>query len=427
MAKKNSLILIVLIAFTAVPVGFAEVIYVDANSPNDPGTGTASDPFRRIQDAINDDGTGSGDEIEIRPGVYTGPGNYNIDPNGFAITIRSIDPNDPDIVASTIIDPNRAGRGFYIHSGEDPNCLISGLTITNGYSGEGESGGGIYCDNSSPSINNCIIANSVSEVEGAGIGCTGSNPVISNCIISNNAGRFGGGIGSSSSSQPRLVNCTIAMNSASFNGGGIYCFLNSHASVKNCIIWQNSVDFPLNGNGYQIGIEFDCGVSISYTNLEDGQEGISSIQSTVNWLSGNIDTDPNFVLIDPDTTTNTWDFRLQSQYGRWDKNIGQWVMDPVTSPCIDAGDPNSDYTDEPWPHGGRVNMGAYGGTRQASMNGNMADFNIDGAVNLVDFAKFAERWLSEESCEACIEDLTGDSKVDSTDLAILAYNWLWQN
>ena len=71
-------------------------------------------------------------------------------------------------------------------------------------------------------------------------------------------------------------------------------------------------------------------------------------------------------------------------------------------------------------------MGAYGGTRQASMNGNRADFNIDGAVNLVDFAEFAERWLSEESCEACIEDMTGDGKVDSTDLAILAYNWLWK-
>ncbi len=43
-------------------------------------------------------------------------------------------------------------------------------------------------------------------------------------------------------------------------------------------------------------------------------------------------------------------------------------MDDVTSPCIDAGDPNSDWTGETWPHGGRINMGAYGGTREASMS-----------------------------------------------------------
>lgn len=41
-------------------------------------------------------------------------------------------------------------------------------------------------------------------------------------------------------------------------------------------------------------------------------------------------------------------------------------MDDVTSPCIDAGDPNSPVGDEPMPNGGRVNMGAYGGTAEAS-------------------------------------------------------------
>ena len=40
----------------------------------------------------------------------------------------------------------------------------------------------------------------------------------------------------------------------------------------------------------------------------------------------------------------------------------------VTSPCIDAGDPTADWTGELWPHGGRINMGAYGGTPEASMS-----------------------------------------------------------
>ncbi|MHC4569214.1 MAG: MBL fold metallo-hydrolase, partial [Planctomycetota bacterium] len=54
--------------------------------------------------------------------------------------------------------------------------------------------------------------------------------------------------------------------------------------------------------------------------------------------------------------------------GRWDSNSQTWVQDEVTSPCIDAGDPNSPIGDEPDPNGGIINIGAYGGTWQASMS-----------------------------------------------------------
>lgn len=37
-----------------------------------------------------------------------------------------------------------------------------------------------------------------------------------------------------------------------------------------------------------------------------------------------------------------------------------------TSPTIDAGDPRLPVGDEPWPHGGRINVGAFGGTDQAA-------------------------------------------------------------
>ena len=37
------------------------------------------------------------------------------------------------------------------------------------------------------------------------------------------------------------------------------------------------------------------------------------------------------------------------------------------SPCVDAGDPDSVWTAEPKPNGGRVNMGAYGNTTDASI------------------------------------------------------------
>lgn len=41
--------------------------------------------------------------------------------------------------------------------------------------------------------------------------------------------------------------------------------------------------------------------------------------------------------------------------------------DDVMSPCIDAGDPASDYSNEPAYNGGRINMGRYGNTSTASL------------------------------------------------------------
>ena len=60
------------------------------------------------------------------------------------------------------------------------------------------------------------------------------------------------------------------------------------------------------------------------------------------------------------------DYRLKSQAGRWDPDAETRVQDEVTSPCIDAGLPASPVGHEPAPNGDRINMGAYGGTIEAS-------------------------------------------------------------
>jgi parallel beta-helix repeat protein len=69
----------------------------------------------------------------------------------------------------------------------------------------------------------------------------------------------------------------------------------------------------------------------------------------------------------------TGDAHLCSTGGRYDTSLGlspenssAWVVDTVKSPCIDAGNPTSAYSNEPSPNGGRINMGAYGNTSQAS-------------------------------------------------------------
>jgi len=58
------------------------------------------------------------------------------------------------------------------------------------------------------------------------------------------------------------------------------------------------------------------------------------------------------------------DFHLKSRGGRMTPN--GWTVDGIHSPCIDAGDPVDNWNQEPVPNGGRINMGRYGGTKEAS-------------------------------------------------------------
>jgi hypothetical protein len=108
-------------------------------------------------------------------------------------------------------------------------------------------------------------------------------------------------------------------------------------------------------------------------------------------------------------------------------DYGQWVYDDVNSPCIDAGDPNSQWSEELWPNGKRLNMGAYGNTAEASMSsdmsGNAADLNNDGSVNLLDYSRFADN--ANKPSRPNSADINGDNFVDMLDLFELCENWLW--
>lgn len=91
---------------------------------------------------------------------------------------------------------------------------------------------------------------------------------------------------------------------------------------------------------------------------------------------GNFSADPLFA------NPAAGDFHLRSQAGRYDDATGTWVLDPVTSPCIDAGDPTATWTTEPQPSGERIDIGSYGGTALASKS--YKDFRLacarDGAT-----------------------------------------------
>jgi len=90
------------------------------------------------------------------------------------------------------------------------------------------------------------------------------------------------------------------------------------------------------------------------------------------------------------------DYHLQSERGRYWPAHDVWVLDRKTSPCIDGGDPAAGPAGEPMPNGGRINMGAYGGTAQASMSEwpIASDVNRDGKVDFKDIAILVAEWLT---------------------------------
>jgi parallel beta-helix repeat protein len=292
--------------------------------------GSCEHPFDTIQAAI--DAACDGDTVIVRDGTYTGAGNRDLDFGGRAITVRS--ENGPDnCIINAQGNESEPHRCFNFHSGEGEDSVVDGFTITGGYSVDG---GGIYCESSSPTITNNTITANTAIGHGGGIRCYYSSPTI--------------------------TNNTITANTAQRStGGAIYCSDNSSPTITNCILWGNGDDL------------YAC--SATYSCIQDGDAG-----------EGNISSDPLFA--DPDNG----DYHLKSEFGRWHPGLGLFVLDTETSPCIDAGDPASDYSNETRRNGVRINMGAYGNTAEASKSGQLdGDLNNDCVVNILDLIHVRNR------------------------------------
>src|SRR5262245_42325942 len=148
-----------------------------------------------------------GDEVVVADGTYTGAGNRDMSLTK-NITVRSASQNP----ANCIIDCQMSGRGFLVSTVANV-ARLEGFTIKNALTDEG---GGIKCDNASPTVVNCrLIANKANVTGGGGIACVnGSAPTVSGCVLNGNTTNgFDGGAGVYNvGGQPSFVNCTLSGN-----------------------------------------------------------------------------------------------------------------------------------------------------------------------------------------------------------------------
>ncbi len=324
-----------------------------------------------------------GRSLVIEPGVavkFAGHYRFRV---GFRSTLRAAGTEDDSIVF-TAIDTDEGWYGIRLVDTDDDDVLqYCKIEYVNkpGDSDDWEDawGGGIVCGMSyemnsvpsSPLIDHCLIANNTSPY-GAGLMCADySEAVITNNRIVDNVAFLGGGMWIYSEAAPLVANNVIAHNDAVY-GGGIYnyygipriinntivhnrpsgldldwvtdWFVEEPAIVWNNIIWDNEL--------YVWDMVAEDEYDLRYNDIQGGPKGEEE--------EGNIDVDPLFA------NPVRRDYHLKSQAGRWDPASESWVMDEVTSPCIDVGNPETEIGDEPDPNGGRVNMGAHGGTTQAS-------------------------------------------------------------
>ena len=420
--KKVTVIFITLIVAASTA---ARTITVDNDGPAD---------FNNIQAAIND--ANDGDTVMVADGTYTGDGNRDIDFHGKAITVKSENGPQHCIISCQATFENMH-RGFHFNGGEGPDSIVSGFTVT---SGGALAGGGIVCTGSSPTIENNIIIGNTAYSDGVrtrglggGIYCYSSSAVIVGNLITANVAEGEGGAISATLSSLLLVNNRVTANhaqatggscSSAGRGGAIRCFRSS-LTTANCTILGNEAHDLYSATGEDPGeggaiwhsyssltlvnsilrtnkpdqFYSDFGsntIHVTYSNIEGGWSG-----------EGNIDTDPCFA--DP----NNADYHLKSQGGRRDQNEGLWVTDDVTSPCIDAGDPTDSVGREPFPNGGRINIGAYCGTAEASKSYFnkppcetivAGDINGDCEINFEDFRLMALHWMEDRTPLADIQE-----------------------
>lgn len=323
MKLQSALLVAAILALQSI-YSSAAVHYVDLNSTNPtPPYADWSTAATNIQDAV--DAANVGDTVLVTNGVYkTGSRADEYDVSNRVAVTKPIILQSANGPAVTLIDGGGAVRCVYLTN----NTTLVGFTLTNGVA-SGNGGGGVWCEDFSAVVTNCLLSDNSTAIQGAGA----YGGTLNNCTLTNNNlnGFFNAGGGAAYCS---LDNCILVGNNAvNTAGGGVYaCTLNSclvsgnyayqdgggayFSTLNNCTLVNNFAwDEGAGADGSTLN---NC---IEYYNRNTGYDFVTSTYNNCcteqlpNNGEGNFTNAPLFV----DYTGS--DFHLQSN-----------------SPCINAGD-----------------------------------------------------------------------------------------
>lgn len=202
-----------------------------------------------------------GDTVLVASGVYSGPGNWDLDFRGQPLVLRSATGNPADCIIDCA--DAKPHIGVYFHSGEDSSTVLDGFTIQHGMATHevdfppSPAGGGIFCSLSRPLLKNLILRlnSAPSHGMGAGFASDGyvfsAGPILRDCVIEKNSpgGVFVYG-------TARFERCRIQWDI----GGGIHLFWGK-ADFIDCIIAGDAV-YPVGGGE---GIAFrNCAIAAPF-------------------------------------------------------------------------------------------------------------------------------------------------------------------
>ncbi|MFH1501971.1 MAG: right-handed parallel beta-helix repeat-containing protein [Candidatus Eisenbacteria bacterium] len=220
---RRLLLLAITSALLIAHPAFAETWVVDARG--------GDDVFRYIDQGLA--WASEGDTVLIRPGVYAGFRNKDLDLAGLNVVIHST--AGPE---STIIDCENSGRAFHIHQGVGPSCVIAGLTIRNG---SNRKGGGMLIEGSAPTLVDLVFEGNTSTRSQSGYGggaifCTSASaPTIRKCVFLYNKAYRGGGACFDEGSDATVESCTFVRNWGHYVSNGIHCD-NSSPTIERTVV-----------------------------------------------------------------------------------------------------------------------------------------------------------------------------------------------
>jgi hypothetical protein len=304
--------------------------YVNPDATGTDDGSSWTNAFIHLQDALA--AAGSGGQIWVAKGTYypdEGTGQINDDrsssfilKNGVAIyggfkggetqlTDRDWKNNETILSGDLKQDDgaNFANNGDNAShvvqgNGTDSTPVLDGFTITAGNAnGADYAGGGMFNENSSPSIANCNFSGNMAIAGGGmynvSLGRTAASPTLINCSFLQDSAQDGGGMYTDAVYQAAsLVNCRFWGNSAKLGGG----FFNQgdNSTLINCSFSQNRA---LNGGGYFLSGPLAARLTNCIFWGDTGGEIITTISPSVVTYSivqggytgtGNKDEDPLF-------------------------------------------------------------------------------------------------------------------------------------